>query len=166
MRVKHLLFDWGDTLMVDDPAQKTPMATWDKVSTCDGVLETMPLIAGRVSCSVASNASDSDIAMMKKAFERVKLDGFFQHYFTSKELGAKKPNPLFFQNAAKLLGAQPNEVCMIGNNYESDIVGAKAVGLVTVLITISDGHFPAADYVMGEFSQLVNVVDKLLENLK
>jgi putative hydrolase of the HAD superfamily len=161
MKIKHLLFDWGDTLMVDDPALKTPMATWDKVSACDGVLEAMPRLSGRVTCSVASNASDSDVTLMKKAFERVKLDGYFGHYFTSKELEAKKPNPLFFMNAAKLLGVQPNEVCMIGNNYENDIVGAKKAGLATVLITTLDGEYSAADYVIGEFSQLTSLVNEL-----
>jgi putative hydrolase of the HAD superfamily len=162
MKIKHLLFDWGDTLMVDDPELKTPMVTWDKVSACDGVLETMPLITEHVPCSVASNASDSDVTLMKKAFERVRLDSFLQCYFTSKELGCKKPNPLFFQNAAKLLGLHPNEVCMIGNNYESDIVGAKEAGLATVLITKSDGDYPAADYVIGEFAQLIKILSKTI----
>jgi putative hydrolase of the HAD superfamily len=161
MKIKHLFFDWGDTLMVDNPNLKTPMATWDKVSACAGVIQAMPLLAELIPCSVVSNASDSNGMMMKRAFERVDLDGYFQYFLTPKELNANKPTVEFFVSAAAHAGIKPSDACMIGNSYENDIIGAKNAGLTTVLIAAPEGHYPAADYVIGDFSLLPDMIKKL-----
>jgi putative hydrolase of the HAD superfamily len=156
--IKHLLFDWGDTLMVDNPAFSTPMAEWDSVSACDGVAETLPKLAVILPCSVVSNASQSDSLMMKKAFERVNLTSFLTHFLTPKEIKAHKPTTEFFINAAALVGVNPIECCMIGNSYESDIVGAKYAGMKTVLVTKQNGDFPKADYVAHDFTKLIEII--------
>jgi putative hydrolase of the HAD superfamily len=158
--IKHLLFDWGDTLMVDNPALTTPMAEWDSVSACTGVTETLPKLAVLLPCSVVSNASQSDGLMMKKAFERVNLTSFLTHFLTPNEIKAHKPTPEFFTNAAALVGVNPIECCMIGNSYESDIVGAKGVGMKTVMITKQKGDFPKAEYVIGDFSKLAEIFEE------
>jgi putative hydrolase of the HAD superfamily len=158
--IKHLLFDWGDTLMVDNPALASPMVEWDSVNACDGVSETLPKLAAILPCSVVSNASQSDGLMMKKAFERVNLTSFLTHFLTPNEINAHKPSPEFFINAAGLVGVNPTECCMIGNRYESDIVGAKQAGMKTVLITKQKGDFPKTDYVIEDFSKLAEIFEK------
>ncbi len=45
-----------------------------------------------------------------------------------------KPNPSYFERALADLGRTPSEVAMIGDDPESDIGGAHAVGLKTVLV--------------------------------
>lgn len=45
-----------------------------------------------------------------------------------------KPAGAFFVSALKSLGLPPNEVLMIGDDMESDILGAKALGLHTCLV--------------------------------
>jgi putative hydrolase of the HAD superfamily len=159
--IKHLLFDWGDTLMVDNPALSTPMAEWDSVSACDGVSETLPKLAVILPCSVVSNASQSDGLMMKKAFERVNLSSYLTHFLTPKEIEAHKPAPEFFINAAALVGVNPIECCMIGNSYESDIIGAKQAGMKTVLITKQKGDFSIVDYVIEDFTKLLEIITEV-----
>jgi putative hydrolase of the HAD superfamily len=159
--IKHLLFDWGDTLMVDNPTFSTPMAEWDNVSACDGVSETLPKLAEILPCSVVSNALQSDGLMMKKAFERVNLTPFLTHFLTPKEIKAHKPAPEFFINAAALVGANPTECCMIGNSYENDIIGAKKAGMKTILITKQNGDFPKADYVTRDFTKLFEIISEV-----
>jgi putative hydrolase of the HAD superfamily len=143
--------------MVDNPALDYPMALWDEVFACEGVAETLPKLSEILPCSVVSNASQSDTLMMKKAFERVNLTSFLTHFLTPKEINAHKPEPEFFINAANVIGVNPVECCMIGNNYESDIKGAKQTGMKTILITKSKGDFPAADFVIDEFSKLFEI---------
>jgi ribosomal protein S18 acetylase RimI-like enzyme len=157
--ITYLIFDWGDTLMVDDPAQDGAMAFWDDIRACEGVVVLLPLLSAKYTCAVASNAVDSDSGLMKKAFERVGLAEYLACFFTLKELGVKKPTPDFFIKAAQAIGVNPNNCAMIGNSYTSDICGAKEVDMTTVLITRELGEYPLADYVAENFEDLAEVFD-------
>ncbi|WP_428940756.1 HAD-IIA family hydrolase [Fontivita pretiosa] len=44
-----------------------------------------------------------------------------------------KPQPVFFMELCRRLGVSPAGCILIGDNIESDVVGAKAVGMATVL---------------------------------
>jgi 4-nitrophenyl phosphatase len=44
-----------------------------------------------------------------------------------------KPQPIFFHNLCNRLGVHPSDCLLIGDNLESDIAGAKAVGMKTIL---------------------------------
>jgi len=157
-KIKCLLFDWGDTLMVDYPQYKGSMAFWEKVSPMPGVTETMPFLHKHYQCIVASNAGDSDSRLMKQAFVRIALDQYFFGFITSKELHATKPSPAFFQGIMHLYGLAPSEVIMIGNDYNKDIAGAKNAGLKTVLITKEQGSYPSADYIVLSFERLPDIL--------
>lgn len=158
--IKYLLFDWGDTLMIDYPKYTGPMVTWEQVTPMPDVIETMPKISSRFRCAVASNAVESDDCLMKQAFERVGLDGYFSLFITSKELGSKKPSVSFFEGIAKNLNLPITEICMIGNDYNKDIVGAKNTGMKTILLTKQEGEYPLADFVIPSFAKLLDVFDK------
>jgi putative hydrolase of the HAD superfamily len=157
--LKYLLFDWGDTLMVDYPQYDGSMAYWEKVSPMPGVIEIMPILSTYYKCIVASNAGDSDAELMKKAFGRIALDQYFSEFITSKELGATKPSPDFFQGIVSMFGLTLYEVAMIGNDYEKDITGAKNIGLNTIFITNEKGDFPYADYIISSFEKLIDVLE-------
>jgi len=58
---------------------------------------------------------------------------FFDKIITSEEVGVKKPNPLIFNYALAKSDANPGESIMIGDNFEADILGAKNVGMHTIL---------------------------------
>ncbi len=44
-----------------------------------------------------------------------------------------KPQRVFFENLCRRLNVQPNRCVTIGDNLEADIVGAKALGMQTIL---------------------------------
>lgn len=44
-----------------------------------------------------------------------------------------KPEPLFFHELCERLHVEPNRCVLIGDNFESDITGAKGVGMKTIL---------------------------------
>lgn len=143
--------------MVDYPEYRGAMITWEKVSPMPGVIETMPKLSKFFPCGVASNAVESNAELMKRAFERVALDTYFSMFVTSKELGANKPAPAFFERIANTLDLDTSEICMIGNDYTKDIVGAKNAGLKTVFISAQQGEFPCADYVIFSFKELLEI---------
>ncbi len=57
------------------------------------------------------------------------LMDFGGHLVTSEEAGVEKPNSLIFELALLKLDLKPNEVCMIGDNFEKDIKGAIDLGI-------------------------------------
>jgi YjjG family noncanonical pyrimidine nucleotidase len=61
---------------------------------------------------------------------------FFEHVVTTTAAEAKKPDPHIFQYALRVSGAGVGESLMLGDNYEADVLGAKAVGLDTVFYNI------------------------------
>lgn len=158
MNIQWLLFDWGDTLMFDDPEFNGEMYLWPKISLMSGVAETMPALAEKYRCAVVSNASCSNADTMKMAFEHMSLDEYFSLFITSKELGHKKPDERFFIEIAKRLQTPYNELCMIGNDYEKDIVSPNKLGMQTILINPKQGEYPFADFVVTDFSKLFDIL--------
>jgi len=65
------------------------------------------------------------------------------HYFScllfSDEVGTAKPSVLIFQRALDALQLSADEVVHIGNLLETDIVGAKAIGMTAVWIDRDEG---------------------------
>jgi len=51
------------------------------------------------------------------------------HRFISSEIGVPKPHPNFFASAAKQLGAAPQQLLLVGDDYEADVVGGISAGL-------------------------------------
>lgn len=156
--IKCLIFDWGDTLMADDPNNKSPMYLWDEIKVMPEVAESIKYLHMKYICAVASNAGESDADKMRMAFIRVSLDENFDYYFTSKELGYKKPEKEFFLKIINELSHPAENIVMIGNDYKKDIVGAKDTGLKTILITKEKSDFPKADFVIKSFGELNNIL--------
>jgi len=48
--------------------------------------------------------------------------------------GAKKPDPEYFKEIIAEIGCRPNEIVMIGDRLTHDIQGAKAAGMMAVLV--------------------------------
>ncbi|WP_218939070.1 MULTISPECIES: HAD family hydrolase [Lysinibacillus] len=162
-KIKAVIFDWGDTLMRDFPQYKGAMAYWEKVEGVPGIEEALKNLSADYICCVASNAGDSNAERMGVALNRINIKNYFQHLFTSRELGVSKPDLEFFNQIIKKLNLTPAECIMVGNDYEKDIVPAKRIGLHTILF-IEDGHhaiFDDADYAITSMNQLYEVILQL-----
>ena len=76
------------------------------------------------------------------------LDEFVRHHALavdcavgSRAFGRTKPHPEIFRHALALLEVEPEEAAMVGDSYEDDIAGARALGLRTFLLD-RDGRYP------------------------
>ena len=59
----------------------------------------------------------------------------------SRAFGRTKPHPEIFRHALGLLGVDPEEAAMVGDSYEDDIEGARALGMRAFLLD-RDGRRP------------------------
>lgn len=164
--IKALIFDWGDTLMRDFPEYNGPMFNWPEVDLMPNVYNTLQILSNKYVCCAASNAGDSDNALMRKAFERVGINNLIHYAFTSKELGSTKPDIRFYSRIIDNVGFRSDEIVMIGNDYEKDIKPAKLAGLHTIFFSKGVGQvqYEYADYITEDIGQLINIIPVMESN--
>jgi putative hydrolase of the HAD superfamily len=127
-----LLFDWGDTLMRDSKECTGPMKDWPRVEAIPGAAEMLALLHGDWTLALATNAADSDEKAIRLALQRVDLDRWLDKIYCFKKIGYKKPSLEFFQYILGDLRLAPRSLCMVGDNYEADVLGANACSIPAI----------------------------------
>ena len=127
--------------MVDD-GQPGSMAEWPRVAAVPGAAEALAALHGRFRLCVATNADDSGAAEVMAALGRVGLARFIDRVFSSRDLGARKPDPAFYAAVLDALRAdaaangepalRADEIVMVGDSFDNDVAGATAAGLRAV----------------------------------
>ena len=64
---------------------------------------------------------------------------------SSQEIGSAKPDPLIFIAALKKLNVQAREAIYIGDQYETDVLGARGAGINPILIDRFDLYLQISD---------------------
>jgi len=67
---------------------------------------------------------------------RLGLSKYSNHIVSSEEAGCEKPNKEIFNLALEKLKLNKNEVCMIGDNFEKDILGASQNEIASIWLNI------------------------------
>jgi len=129
--IRTVVFDWGNTVM-RDYGTSGPMADWPEVSAIDGIEGALEALSARHEIAMATNTADSDEALVRRALARVGLDRYFEQLFVSSVIGADKPSPAFYQAVLNGLDSPPEQIVMVGDNYENDVRGAAAAGLWSI----------------------------------
>ncbi|OWT33475.1 haloacid dehalogenase [Methanobrevibacter sp. 87.7] len=65
---------------------------------------------------------------------RLNLHPFFDIVLTSEEVGYEKPHPEIFKEALRRMNCSADKSVMVGNKYETDIVGALNAGMAGILV--------------------------------
>ena len=164
--IKAVIFDWGDTVMRDFPEYQGPMAHWPRVEMIKGIDNALDSLHSKLICCLASNAGDSDAELMGEVLSRVNLHRYFSYLFTSRELRAKKPDLIFYQEILRRLELRPEECVAVGNDYLKDIVPAKSIGMMTIWFSqnAESAVAPAADIIIDSMDKLVSVIENLSQS--
>ena len=160
--IRALLFDWGNTIMVDFDLPG-PMYEWEKIAWVSGAEESLKELSSVYSCYIATNAGQSDADAVLKGLSRVGAEKYFSGIFASSDLGHEKPSPDFFREISSTLNIPFEELVMIGDNYIKDIEGAGKCGIKTVFLNHQPGpeNFPMADAIIHSMQELPYAIQKL-----
>ena len=123
------LFDWGDTLMVDDPMQAGHMKDWPEVSEVAGAAEMLAALAQSAVIYVATGAEKTNPEWMAAAFRRTRLSSYISGYFCPANVGFAKSSPDYYRTIATMLGVAVNQITMVGDNLTRDVLPALEVGM-------------------------------------
>ncbi|MBU6452168.1 MAG: HAD family hydrolase [Cyanobacteria bacterium REEB67] len=108
--------------------------------------------------------TDLTAAVQFAKLTRLGLQDFVQVVVTSEEVGKEKPHGEIFIRAAAKLGLEAEHLCMIGDSWERDIVGAHCLGMPCFWYKEEDGATGVeADCAKAKkfshFSELITLVD-------
>lgn len=93
------------------------------------------------------------------------ISHYFQEIFISQEIGANKPDKLYFDRCgAKIPGYDPKKAMMVGDSLTSDIQGGMNAGMQTVWVNPT--HKPHPDHITPDFEiEALSQLEMLLETL-
>ena len=93
-------------------------------------------------------------------YKKLHACGLFDYFATiilSEDAGANKPSAQFFDYAFRRSGAVPTTTLMIGDNFNTDILGAKRYGLPTIYFNRFP-DYPAPEPVTHEVHHLCDII--------
>lgn len=95
-----------------------------------------------------------------KKLQACGLKDYFDSVILSEDAGYNKPAPQFFEYALRQTGAAIPTTLMIGDNFNTDILGAKRMGIATAYFNRYP-EYPAVepvDYEVTSLSELKNIL--------
>jgi len=97
-----------------------------------------------------------------RKLEAIGLQQVLSCIVLSEEIGIRKPDPRIFRHAARLLQLQPSECLYVGDSYASDVVGAKASGMLICWLNRGQSVTPSerakVDFLISSLKQLGEIL--------
>jgi FMN phosphatase YigB (HAD superfamily) len=105
---------------------------------------------------IVSSVTDFTADIQYRKLKKLKIAKYFDFMTSSEEVGFDKPNPKIFITALEKCKLKNYEVCMIGDNYEKDIIGAINIKIDGYLFSCKKIDYQ--DYkIFSNFKELINL---------
>ncbi|RPJ35330.1 MAG: HAD family hydrolase [Planctomycetaceae bacterium] len=151
----------------EDCAHLFRAATRKDIFLYPTVKPALALIKKGYKLGIVSNAQE---AFTMPELDLYHLRPYFEEIVLSSQAGVRKPNPMIFQRALDNLGAGPHQAVFVGNDLIVDILGARRLGMKTILVGPGDpnvrGVVPDATVRDVNFYEVKNIVDRWNEQEK
>ncbi len=121
----------------------------------EGTIELLDYLQIHYSLHIITNGFEE---VQYKKITKSGLKKYFKTITTSEEVGLKKPHPVIFKTALKKANAKPETSLMIGDSFEADILGAKAVGMKTLFFNYRNQKISKPYPVVNKISEIKNIL--------
>lgn len=99
----------------------------ENIEVYDGVYEFLEKYKNKI-CLV----TDLTAHIQHRKIKKLELDMYAKFAVTSEEAGKEKPHPYMFILALQKLDLKAEDVCMIGDSFKKDIIGATNLGIKSI----------------------------------
>ena len=125
--------------------------------------QTQAILAGLKTRYRLAVVSDAQSAFAVPELRAVGLADYFAPIIISGDYGFRKPDPRLFQAALTELQVRPEEAIFIGNDRFRDVLGARRVGMKTILFcpNANPGGPPETepDYILYQYADLPRAIE-------
>jgi len=97
-----------------------------QVKLIDGAKEVLDYLHGKYCLAIITNGF---METQQQKIEQSGLSKYFEKIFLSEAIGSQKPDSLIFEHAILSMNANKNSCLMIGDSWETDVVGAMKMGV-------------------------------------
>ena len=126
---KAVFFDFGDTLIVEEPGRHL----WEmELKPMPHALELLQALKPQSKLGIISNTVGSGDAELRQVLDGLGMLDLIDGIVTSRDFGRAKPDAAIYREAARRLGVPLKESCMVGDRLETDIAGARNAGILSV----------------------------------
>ena len=127
-----------------------------------GAREAVERLSQKYRLYLASNGTSH---VQAGRLESANISHFFERIFISQEIGANKPDPVYFQRSfAQISDFDVQRAMIVGDSLTSDILGGKQVGMRTCWVNAAGKAHPediAPDYEIQSLSQLESLLETI-----
>ncbi|MBC1489861.1 HAD family hydrolase [Listeria sp. FSL L7-1485] len=134
--ITHVIWDMGETLntVPNTRYDHEPLDTYPEVILRKDAHETLEKVKQLgLKQAILSNTATSDTEVIKRVLKNFGILDFFDFiYASNSELQPgkmEKPDKTIFDYTLKNLNIEASQAVMIGNTFESDIIGANRAGI-------------------------------------
>lgn len=116
-----------------------------------------------LSLAIISNTGRTGGAFFRGLLEKFGLARYFNVMVFSDEARIRKPNKEIFLGTLKTLRVSPEEAIHVGDDSDTDVVGAKNAGMKGVLLLVPgrDPERGDPDFVVKKLSEILDIVIEL-----
>ena len=118
-------------------------------------------LAGRYRLGIIANQPSA----VKDALRRDDLDGYFEVWGVSDDVGLEKPDPRLFAHALELAGVDPQHSVMVGDRLDYDVRPAKIAGMRTVWLLRGEAPDDPTSTQLAETDAAIRTLDELAGTL-
>ncbi len=141
-------------IWVEITKQKYDLKIFPDLIQCINDLRDMGLILGLI-----SNINMSG----KKIAEKLGVSSYFNYVFTSEDLGYEKPNKMIFEKSLDIAKLTSSEVVFVGDQVESDILGAKNANILPILLDRYNNYENYSEVIkISDLFQLQEIIKNLV----
>lgn len=111
------------------PEYQGPMEDWPRVEALPYAVEVLALFQPSYLLAIATSARDSAESQIWGALQRVNLAQYLSQIYCYRRTGRLKSDPEFYGYILDDLGRPPDQIVMVGDDWEADIESANQAGL-------------------------------------